>query len=131
MQLSFITINSSIHIFLRSSELTLPTKSSSYKMMWTKSLNKSMCILFLFSLVFLAATDLVDGHHRRLLQDGDVSNEDHHFQISYLFQNASKNEMIICGFFAVFFLIIFPYSVYLICHKCCIKKYEQSLEPEL
>ena len=75
MQFSFITNNSFINNFILSSELTLSTKSSPHKMMWTKSLIKSMCILFLFSRAVLAATDLVHRHHRRLLEHyGDVPN---------------------------------------------------------
>ncbi|CAJ1970872.1 unnamed protein product [Sphenostylis stenocarpa] len=49
---------------------------------------KSMCFLILLSISALAATDLVEGQHRRFLQvGGDAPEEDHpHFQISDIFK---------------------------------------------
>jgi len=77
MQL-FITSNFYINICLRF--LTFSTKSSQYKMAWIKLLTKNICILFLFSTIIFAVSDLVDGHHLRLLQNyDDVPKKDHHF----------------------------------------------------
>ena len=64
-----------------------------------------MCILFLFSTVALAATDLIDGHHRRFLQDyDDVHGEDHHYQMSEILK---KFHILIVVLIVVALLFVF------------------------
>ncbi|CAJ1970871.1 unnamed protein product [Sphenostylis stenocarpa] len=80
-------------------------------MMWTKSLvRKSMCILILLSMSALAATDLVEGQHRRLLQvPGDAAEEDHHFQISDIFK---RLDIIMVVIISVIVLTIVSFFLY-------------------
>jgi len=80
-----------------------------------------MCILFFLSIVVLAATDLVDGHHRRLLQDhGDVSKEDHHFYKSDILK---KNYIVI-------YIIITIVGLVIVTLLCNILRISRSREDE-
>jgi len=94
-------------------------------MMWTKSLIKSICILFLFSTTIFAATDLVNEHHRRLLQDyGDVPEEDHHSHISNIFKSFTLLNYITFVFVVIIILLL----VYFCLFRS--KKNESSPQPQ-
>ncbi|KOM47068.1 hypothetical protein LR48_Vigan07g077200 [Vigna angularis] len=56
-------------------------------MLWTTTLTKSTCILIFFLTAAFAATDMVVGNHRRILQYTDNANdENNHFHISDIFK---------------------------------------------
>jgi len=99
--------------------------------MWIKALTNSMCIFFL---LILAVTNLVDGHHHRLLQDygdvsdntGDVYEEDNHFHIFNIFK---RDDIVIYGPLSIVFLITVPFFLYLFIRMRHSKKDEPSSQP--
>jgi len=93
--------------------------------MWTKSFTQSMCILFLFSSVILAATNLVDGQ-RRLCQDedsGDFPEEDHHSNIFDIFKDFN-----IVVYSTIFILVVVIVTLIIILFKHVRSKRNESLQ---
>jgi len=72
-------------------------------------LTTALTILIFLSTTAFAATDMVVGNHRRLLQDfGDYPEEKHHFQITDIFKRV---DIIVYTSIGLLFLTIISCSV--------------------